>query len=153
MAKFFRRGVSKVKFCPAVAVLTAPTTAELAAGTALEAHVSAFSGFQLNNSPITVPNLAEIFTPQINGEDTVADSSITFNDDDTTHTVRLALIKGTSGFLVFQPYGSAVTKRCEVWPIKVTGYNDEWTTDNTNAKAVAGFAVTATPVQNAVNPA
>jgi hypothetical protein len=36
--------------------------------------------------------------------------------------------------------------------VKVTGYNDEWSLDNVNAKAVAGFAVTGVPTQNAVNP-
>ena len=152
MAKFFRRGVSLIKFLPAVANLAAPTSIEISAGTPLTPDVSAIAGFQLSNSPIPTPNLAEVFTPQIEGEDTVADSSLTFNDDDTSETIRDALAKGTSGFILLQPYGATAGKRAEVWPVKVLGFNDEWTTDNTSAKAVAGFAVTATPAQEAVNP-
>lgn len=152
MAKFFRRGVSIIRFLPAVATPTAPSSGEIAAGTNLTASIAAISGFQLNNSPIAVPDLATVFTSQINGEDTVADSSLTFNDDDTTTTVRTALAKGTAGFILLQPYGATAAKRCEVWPVKVTGFNDEWSVDNTAAKAMAGFAVTSTPTQNAVNP-
>lgn len=152
MAKFFRRGVSLIRFLPAVANPAAPSAGEIAAGTNLTPSVGGIAGFQLSNTPIPVPDLATVFTSQINGEDTVADSSLTFNDDDTTTTIRVALAKGTSGFILLQPYGAGAGKRCEVWPVKVTGFNDEWTLDNANAKAVAGFAVTAVPTQNAVNP-
>jgi hypothetical protein len=152
MAKFFRRGVSLVRFLPAVANPAAPSGAEISAGTVLTAAISAISGFQLSNSPIPVPDLATVFTAQINGEDTVADSTLTLNDDDTTTAIRTALAKGTSGFILLQPYGAAAGKRCEVWPVKVTGYNDEWSVDNTNAKSVVGFAITGVPTQNAVNP-
>lgn len=152
MAKFFRRGVSLIRFLPAVANPAAPTAPEIAAGTNLTPSVGGIAGFQLSNSPIPVPDLATVFTAQINGEDTVADSTLTLNDDDTTTAIRVALAKGTAGFILLQPYGATTAKRAEVWPVKVTGYNDEWVLDNTNAKSVVGFAVTAVPTQNAVNP-
>lgn len=151
MAKFFRRGVSRIYFLPAIAG-TSPTAPEIAAGTNLTPDVGGITGFQLQNSPIPVPNLADIFTPQITGEDTVTDSALTLNDDDTSSVVRLALAKGTAGFIYLAPYGITAGKRGEKWPIKVTGFNDEWVIDNTNAKAMVGFAVTATPTQNCVNP-
>jgi len=149
MPKFFRRGKGLIDFVPAVVDVTAPTDTEIGAGTPLTPAVATITGFQLNNSPIPTPNLADKFTPQIEGEDTVADSSLTFNDDDTDHDIRTALEKGTSGFLVFRPYGALPGVRCEVWPVTVTGFNDEWTTDATSAKAVASFAVTAVPTQDA----
>lgn len=152
MAKFFRRGVSLIRFLPAVANPAAPTSGEISAGTNLTPSIGGISGFQLSNAPILVPDLATVFTPQINGEDTVADSSLTLNDDDTSSTIRTALAKGTSGFILLQPYGATAAKRCEVWPVKVTGFNDEWSVDNTNAKSMVGFAITAVPTQNAVNP-
>lgn len=151
MAKFFRRGVSRIYFLPAVAG-TSPTGGEISAGTELTAWVGGITGFQLSNSPIPVPDLATIFTSQITGEDTVTDSALTINDDDTSTVVRTALAKGTSGFIYLMPYGNGSGKRGEKWPIKVTGYNDEWVLDNVNAKAMVGFAITAVPVQNAVNP-
>lgn len=153
MAKFFRRGVSKILFLPAVANAAAPTRAEINAGTDLTPVVAAIAGFQLSNSPIPTPNLKDVFTPQITGEDTVTDSTLTFNDDDASSTVRTALAKGTAGFILLMPYGDVPTKRAETWPAKSTGFNDEWSLDNTPAKAMAGFAITAVPTQNAVIPA
>lgn len=157
MGKFFRRGKSKAFFLPAVAGYTAgagsPTRPEITAGTDLSASVTAMAGFQLSNSPITTPNLADRFSFQIEGEDTVADSTLTFLDDDAVSTIRTTLAKGTAGFIVLFPYGDVPTKRCEVWPVKSTGFNDEWTVGNDPARAVAGFAVTNVPSQNGTIPA
>jgi hypothetical protein len=152
MGKFFRRGVTKVRFLPAVANSSAPTAPEIAAGTDITPALAGMSGFQLSNAPIAVPNMQDVFTPQIPGEDTVADSSLEINDDNASSTIRTALAKGTSGFVLLQPYGATSAKRCEVWPVTVTGFNDVYSVDNTPAKSMAGFAVTATPTQNAVNP-
>ena len=148
--KFFRRGKSKIYFCPTIAApATGPTAAELTAGIDLSPHVADVAGFQLTNSPISTPNLADQFTPQIDGEDTVADSSLTLYDDDTATTVRTALAKGTVGYVVMLPYGTTVAKRAEVWAAKTTGLNDEWSTDNVAARMVSGFAITAVPKQDA----
>jgi hypothetical protein len=153
MANFFRRGISLIDFLPAVADPAAPTAPEISAGTPLSPSIAAMAGFQLTNTPIPVPNLADIFTGQINGEDTVADSTLTFNDTDVlSPTIRTALAKGTAGFILLRPYGAGTGKRCEVWPVKVTGFNDEWSVDNVAAKAVAGFAITSTPTQDAELP-
>lgn len=153
MAKFFRRGVSKIKFVPAVATLAAPSRVEITAGTDLSPYVAEISGFQLTNSPITTPNLADDFTGQISGEDTVSDSSLTLYDDSSSTTVRTAIPKGTAGYLILMPYGDTATKRCEVWPVTVVGFNDEWTTGNDAARSNVGFAVTARPTQAAIVPA
>lgn len=156
MAKFFRRGISKVHFLPAVSDTSAPispTRAEITAGEDLSPFLNEMNGFQLSNSPIPTPVLANRYTTQITGEDTTPDSSITFLDDDTATDVRAALEKDTAGFLVLMPYGDVPTKRCEVWPVTVTGANDQWSTGNDPARFVVGFAVTGVPEQNGVVPA
>ena len=150
MPRFFRRGKSKIIFAPSVANPLAPTTAEITAGTDLSPQVAEVGGFQLTNSPISTPNLADQFTPQIDGEDTVSDSSLTLYDLDDSSVIRSAIAKGTAGFIILAPYGATATKRAEVWPVKSTGVNDETTTDNVAARYVAGFAVTAVPTQNGV---
>lgn len=152
MARFFRRGVSKIRFLPTVAG-TSPTRAELTAGTDLSPQVAGIGGFSLENSPITTPDLSTNFDSQIDGPDTTAASSLTIYDDDAAETIRLALAKGTVGYLVFMPYGDVPAKRCEVWPVKTTGVNDQWGLDASAATFVSGFAVTNVPNQNAVVPA
>jgi hypothetical protein len=150
--RFFRRGLSKIKFLPAVAGVS-PTRAEITAGADLSTQVQSISGFELKNSPIKTPDLATAFDSQIDGPDEVQDSSLTFYDDLTTTTIRTALAKGTNGFLVFFPYGDTPTKRCEVWPARTTGFNDSWSMDAQAAQAVCTFAVTTVPTQNGVVPA
>lgn len=152
MAKFFRRGISKAYFLPAVAGVS-PTRPEITAGVNLGAQMTALTGFQFTNSRIATPVLDNRFTQQIAGEDTVADSSFTFLDDDASNTVRNALAKGTAGFVVFMPYGDVATKRCEVWPATSTGVNDAWDLGNAAATYTVGFAITGPPTQNATIPA
>lgn len=153
MAKFYRRGISEIHFLPAVASPAAPTRVEITAGVDLSPGVAAIAGFQLSNAPIAVPNLKDQFTPQIDGEDTIADSSLTFNDDIDVDDIRTTLAKGTVGFLELMPYGDVVGARVETWPVKVSGFNDTWDLGATPAQAVAGFVVTGVPEQNGVIPA
>jgi hypothetical protein len=152
-ARFFRRGVSKIYFVPAVANLTAPTRPEIAAGKDMSTQVAEIAGFQLSNSPIPTPVLAEAFTAQIDGEDTVADSSLTMYDLIDAVILRTATVKGTAGFFILMPYGDIPTKRGEVWPAKITGQNDEWNTGNNAARYVTSAAITGIPSQVAVIPA
>jgi len=161
MAKFFRRGVSKIKFAPAVAAYSdttglgvgSPTRPEIVAGQDLSGALSEISGFMLSNSPIPIPDILTTFTGQINGEDTVDSSTLTLYDDDTATTIRTALAKGVNGFILLFPYGDTSTKRCEVWPVRSTGVNDEWSTGNDPARYNVGFAVTRIPNQGAITPA
>jgi hypothetical protein len=82
----------------------------------------------------------------------VAASTLTFLDDDASSTIRAALAKGTAGFILLEPYGDVATKRCEVWPVKTTGVNDQWTVGNDPAHFVVGFAITNVPSQNGTIP-
>lgn len=152
--RFFRRGKSKVWICPTVAG-DSPTTAELTAGTDISKYIASISGFGLTNSPITTPDLGTAFNSQIEGEDTVADSSFTLYDDDEEdgELLRTLLARGTECCVVLMPYGRVATKRCEKWKVKVTGFNDQWSTDATAAQAVSSFAVSETPNQEGIVPA
>lgn len=150
MRRFFRRGVSEVFFLTAVADPSAPTAAEITAGVDLSEPLADIGGFMLNNSPIETPSLKTTFDSQIEGVDKTADSTLTFDDDDTNEVVRTALAKGEVGFIVLCPYGNATGKRAEVWPVKSTGFNDQWNLNAESAKAVASFAVTGLPTQDGV---
>jgi hypothetical protein len=162
MGRFFRRGVTKIRFLPAVAatevvdgetIVGSPTRAEITAGSDLSGDVADIAGWSLNNAAIATPNLADRFTPQIPGEDTVGDSSLTFYDRDDSETIRTALAKGTEGFVLIMPYGDVPTKRCAVYPVRSAGVNDEFSLGNDAARFVVGFAITDVPNQDAVIPA
>lgn len=156
MARFFRRGKSKVYFLPAVASASAgPTRSEITAGTDLSPGVADIAGFSLSNAPIATPDLATPFTKSIPGEDTTDASTLTFYDDDAgpAPVYRTILLKGTIGYIVLMPYGDVPTKRCEVWKVQTTGVNDEWSVGTDPARFIVGFAVLDVPNQNSVVPA
>lgn len=152
MARYTRRGKSKIHFLPAVAGAS-PTRPEITAGTALTPGIAGVSGFSFEGSLIATPDLDSTFASTIAGEDTAGDSSLTFYDDDTVATLRTLLVKGTAGFIVLFPYGDVATKRCEIWPIVSTGVADEWSAGNDPARFTAKFGVTAPPNLSAVVPA
>src|SRR5690349_12875348 len=113
MGRFFRRGLSKIQFLPAVANLNAPTSGEISAGTDLTGSIESIGGFEFSNSPIVTPDLSTTFDTQIPGADTTSTSTLTFYDDSSSGTIRTALAKGTAGFILLQPYGSTTAKRAE----------------------------------------
>lgn len=152
MARYFRRGVSKFRFLPAVANLDAPTAPEFTAGVDLSPQVATVTGFDYANTPIDTPDFATTFTPQIGGEDKAAQSSLGIYDDDASVTIRTALAKGTAGFMVLEPYGHVSTKRCEVWPSTVISISDVYNTSNAAATFNVMFSITARPHQAAVLP-
>jgi hypothetical protein len=150
MARFFRRGVSRIYFKTTItSPLTGATAAELTAATELTNSVAEIGGFQLSNSPIPTPDLQSTFTKTIIGEDTTDTSTITFYDDDSVSTIRTALAKGVAGYVVLLPYGNTLGKRAEIWAVRSTGVNDEWTVGNDPGRYMVGFAVTDVPAQNA----
>jgi len=151
MARYFRRGVSKVKGAPAVAG-TSPTRPEITAGVDLSPSIAAINGFQFSNSPIATPDLSDNFDSQITGPDAAGDSSFDFYDDDSSSTVRTTLAKGTAGFVLLMPYGDVATKRCEVWSVTSLGVNDAWSMDATAAQFNIQFAITKRPNQAGVIP-
>jgi hypothetical protein len=152
MARFFRRGVSKIKFAPAIAGAS-PTRAEITAGVDLSVDTAVINGFQLSNTPIATPDLSTSFDSQIAGSDTTAASSLTFYDQDNSATIRTAVAKNTTGYILLFPYGDVVGKRVEKWPVVSTGVNDEWDMGAAAARFQVGFSITAVPVQNGTTPA
>lgn len=154
MSKFFRRGVSEIHWLPAVAG-TSPIRAEITAGTNLSALIATPSGFGIANQPIPTPNLAERFTPTIDGpNETTGATSLSFYDDDASTAVRTTLATGTEGVILLLPYGDVAGKRCEVWRVKTLGVNDEdYSTGNDPARFMVSMAVLSEPEQDGVIPA
>lgn len=151
MARFMRKGITKVYFCPTIATPTAPTTAEITAGTALTGQVAELNGFTFSNAPIDVPDLSSAFVKKIPGEDTVEDSSIVFYEDKTTNPISTALAKGTVGFVVIFYAGTAgsnpaAADKCEVWGCIIASNSRRYTAGNEAAQYEVVFTLTDPPV-------
>lgn len=149
MGEYVRKGVSKLVFVTTIANQAAPTAVEINAGVDLSGKLADIAGMEFENTLLPKENLATTFTPTVPGGDSAAEPVLQFYDDDTVHTVRTALARGTTGYLVQCPYGITAALRAEVWPVKVAGVNDIWTVQNEIAQFKVKFGATAVPSQNA----
>jgi len=152
--RFNRKGNTKIFFVPTIAAPTLiPTSAEIAAGTEYTAQINAVDGFSLENTPIETPDMASTFVSKIGGDDSAADSSLTFYEDSTADDIETELAKGTSGYVVIFSKGNAPgAKGMDVFPATVVSNSKAYTADNEAAKITVQFTITARPVFNQTVP-
>src|SRR5205085_5387574 len=97
---------TKVYFLPAVAVHTAPTSAEITAGTNITPGLQSLAGFTSANQAIDTPDADVNFTSNIPGEDRPDPCSLTYYEDSgSSDAIRTLLAEGTNGFILIFPKG------------------------------------------------
>jgi hypothetical protein len=153
--RFNRKGVTKIYYVPTIAATTLiPTSAEITAGTDYTQQINAIDGWSLENTPIETPDMASTFVSKIGGDDSAADSSLTFYEDSALDDIESDLAKGTVGYIIIFSKGkTAAAKGMDVFPIVVTSNSKPYTTDNEAAKITVQFAITARPLFNGTVPA
>jgi hypothetical protein len=160
MGNYIVSGKAKVVYAPSVANLAAPTSGEITAGTVLNlpgTHVNAglieMTGFETEQSFVTLSDMGTTTDGKIPGRKTLPDASLKFYDDDASATVRTALAEGSSGFIIRFPYGQSTGKRCEVWPVTIGAINDSpYSAANEAQTFMVAVAITSTPNKLAVSP-
>lgn len=156
MSRFMRKGKTKVWFVPSMANPEAGTVAEVVtAGTELNVDLGEVNGFTFANSPIQTPDMDTTFTAQIGGEDTAAESSMGFYEQDDDTTIRDALAKDTVGYVLMYPTGiagasPAALDEYEAWPVIVTSNARTYTVGNEAAMFNVSFSITDPPVEGVV---
>lgn len=155
MARRMRRGLSKFYFVPTIADPSAPTVAEISAGTEIGQEVAEISGFSFSSNPIDTPDFESRFVKKAPGEDTAEDSSMTLYDDPDTVDIRDTLAKDEEGYIVIFALGiagasPAAGDDAEVWPVQVASNTREYTAGNEVARYMVQFTITDVPEQNAV---
>lgn len=152
MPRFMRKGTTRFYFVPTIAsALLVPTTAEIAAGTRLDPQLAEINGFNFANSPIATPDMESTFTKQIPGEDTAADSSLTFYElRDEANPIKTAQPKGAEGFIVIFFEGiaganPAAGDDADVWPVIVSSNSRAYSAGNEAAQYTVTYAITDEP--------
>jgi hypothetical protein len=155
MARFNRKGVTKILFAETIASTTyMPTVAEITGATDYTKQIAAVDGFSIENQEIETPDMDSTFVSKIPGDDSAADSSLTFYEDDVTDTIETDLAKGTEGFILIARKGKAPsTKGLDVYPVRVASNSSAVTADNEAAKLMVKFSITDRPLLNATIPA
>lgn len=152
--RFNRKGTTQIYFLPTIAATTLiPTTTEVTAGTDYTGQLNAIDGWSLENQPIETPDMASTFVSKIGGDDSAADSSLTFYEDSTLDDIETNLAKGTSGFIVIFSKGKTTgNKGMDVFPVTVVSNSKAYTADNEAAKITVQFTITARPLFNGTAP-
>src|SRR6478609_7554312 len=151
MSLFMRKGKSKFYFVPSIAAPATPTQAELTAGTQLTSALAGFTGFDAKAQFIDAPNFGAVQTPKIPGEIQSSDSSLEFNEDDTSNPLRTTLARGTVGYILVSPNGATIsTSKVDVFPIQVAANTRNYASGNAVAKYTVDVAITSIPSSDAV---
>ncbi|MFE0206993.1 hypothetical protein [Streptomyces sp. NPDC058985] len=154
MPRFNRKGVTKILFTDTITDTGyLPTAAEITGATDYTKDIAAVEGFSIENQEIETPDMDSTFVSKIPGDDSAADSSLTFYEDDVDDTLEQDLAKGTTGFIIICRKGKAPsTKGMDVYPVRVASNSPAITADNEAAKLMVRFSITDRPLLNATVP-
>lgn len=155
MAAYVHEGMTKVSWVPTIADVSAPTVAELTAGTDITTLLTK-DGLNISLSQNTVDNssLAETFDAQVVGS-WGGSVSLTFKRDGATDTAWDLFTYGETGYVVVrrgEAYDGAfaASDKLEVYPAQAGEPIPNATAANQQATATVTMAVTAQPDLHAV---
>jgi len=152
MARATHENNVKIYFATTVASVTAPTAANISAGTNLTAYITK-DGVNLGMSENMVDNAAidTAFDAQSVGSYGSQLSLTLFRDNVAANeTASLGvLVRGTKGFLIRAPFGTVnAGSKVDVFPVEVGVTQYANSAANENQKATVNFAVTSQPGLN-----
>lgn len=151
MGYFVESEFEAVIWVPAIAVKTAPTVAELGAGTHLENDTRTINGFTARAASSEVPTLRGGFVSKVTGRQVAEDSSLVFAQHHTfaLNTIQALLTDLLDGFIVWSRFTKTPVAgtKVDVFPVRVGGNNEDHTTDNRDAQFAVDFAITDIPAK------
>jgi len=155
--RFMRKGVTKFYFVTAIAAFPTVSHTEAIAGVDVTPQLATITGFNFANTPIKTPNMKDVFTPEIPGEDTAAASSLEFYElkGGTTEPIHDALPKNATGWILAFAEGlaggaPALGDRCDAWPVTVSANSRQYNAGNQAAMYKVDFSITAPPALDTV---
>ena len=102
-----------------MATYTAPSRAELNAGTNLTPEVAGTGNWAVTSGAVDTPDLLTTFTSQIPGKITVDGSTLDMYSDDNQADARTLMPRNAVGFIVKFPGGDITGRKMTVFPVKV----------------------------------
>lgn len=150
-SRYIPEGVTHYYFVTTIASYTAPTRAELNAGTDLTPEIAATGNWGITSALVDAPDLATLFTAQVSGKITVDGPTIDMYADSTSADVRTLLPRGTTGYIVKFPEGDVTGRKMDIFPVKVTAQPKPTNLGNPSVINLQ-FAVTKVPAENVAVP-
>lgn len=149
--RYYRRGVSKVSWVPTIANKSAPSRAELDAGTELSPETGAVDGWEITSNTEDAPALGTTFNAKVFSTTEVGDSSLTLYASRSGTDVRTLLTRGTSGYIVWMDEGDVAGNLMDVFPVQVMSQAKTRDIDALGMVKV-GFAIPSEPAENVAIP-
>jgi len=150
--RFINKGVTRVLWVPSIADKTAPTRAELDAGTDLAGEIQDLDGWLVESESVETPDLGTTFTGSIPGSTSAEDSSLTMYEDLGGTDARELMPRGTSGFIVWMDGGDVAGRPMDVFPVRVGSVGKNRTVDDDPATLTINFNITSEPAEDVPIP-
>lgn len=143
-----------VLWVPTISDKTAPSRAELNAGTNLVSEVSACDGWQINSEQVATPDLGSLFTGSIPGRTSVDDSSLAMYADLGGADARTLMARGTSGYIVWMDGGDVTNQFMDVFPVRVSSVGKVRSVEGSEAATLQiMYSITSVPAEDVAIPA
>jgi hypothetical protein len=149
--RFFAVGITRVVYCASVSVKSAPTRAEINAGTDLSNEINATNGWSVGSNLIDAPDIGTTFTSKVIGRTESPDSSLTMYQSLTTADIRSVLPRGTTGFILIMWGGDVTGRKMDVYPVTVASVPKNLD-DNKASDLQINFAITSQPAEDVSIP-
>lgn len=150
-SRYIPAGVRKYVWVPTLSSKSAPTSAELTAGTDLTAEVASVGGFMTTSTVVDAPDAGSRFTSKTAGRITADDSNLTIYASTSSSDVRSLLTRDLAGFVAIFPEGIHTGGTVDIFPVKVIGVPKSEDIE-ANATIEVQFVVTSIPVENIAIP-
>lgn len=150
--EYIWQGNGRTFFCTTIADKTAPTVAEVLAGTEITELVGAYTGWGSKQNYAKIPNARSTFNGQIPGTVDADDSSLSIYMDSVSNTYRAATPRGTRGFMVhvdYCPDGDPVAGNvCDVFPVQIASAPKKREMGDTAYMFEQACAITSEPAED-----
>lgn len=152
--RFIQPGVTVVLLLPAVADISAPTRAEMDAGTDISDEIADWSGWNKQTTSVPTPSLGSRFTSSIPGRQTSEDSSFTVYGDKAGTDIRTVVTEDSEWFVMFMDGGDVATQVADVYPARCSSVSKVRNAAGDAALQVrTDFTITRPPAQDVTIPA
>jgi hypothetical protein len=152
--RYINPETTKIYWVPTIGSISAPSRAELNAGTNLVGENSASEGWSISAEQVATPDMGHLFTGSIPGRRTAEDSKLTMYASLNGVDARTLMPLGTAGYVVWLDGGDVAGYLMDVFPVRVASLGKMRSVEGSDAATIEiTFSITSAPAENVSIPA
>lgn len=151
---YINAGTTCVLWVPTIANISAPTRAELNAGTDLARENSASEGWNIVSEQVPIPNMRSRFTGSIPGRLTADDSKLTMYASIDGVDARTLMPREGEGNIVWMDGGDVAGYLMDIFPVTIASHGKERSVEGSTAAIIdIMYSITEEPAVDIAIPA